>query len=141
MREAILRAADHIEEHPHQLDWSHGDLPKNSGGIGYLGHGVCPLAWIGEFTEGRTDFRDISIKLGLKGSWEFYDEMDRLSGYYGNCKWYFSITRCFDPPWVTNARLCAETLRKFADKFFPVRHERLPEAVREIFNVEEALPV
>jgi hypothetical protein len=137
MRDAILRAADYIEEHPHQLNWSHGDLPKNNGGIGYLGHGVCPLAWIGEFTEGCTGFRDVTIKLGLK-SLEFYDEMDRLSGYNEISpihRWYVRG----NPPWATNARLCAETLRKFADKFFPVRHEGLPESVKGIFNVEEAV--
>jgi hypothetical protein len=44
-------------------------------------------------------------------------------------------------PWSYDNKVCADCLRKFADKFFPVRHEGLPESVKEIFNVEEALPV
>jgi hypothetical protein len=138
MRDAILSAADRIERYPGCLDWSQGINP-------YLWNqhctSGCPLAWIGFFEDNCSrDYRDAASRMGIT-PYMFYREMDSfLPGYQRWEWWAIPKEERHMPlsPWSYDNKVCADCLRKFADKFFPVRHEGLPEAVREIFNVEEA---
>jgi hypothetical protein len=127
IRDAILKAAAHIEANPGKLNFSRGHIPKRSGG--FCG-GTCPLAWIGEFMEGDYihSHGDVARELGCHPS-QFYNEMDELSNYPVR-GWYFGFAGSF-APWATDAKVCAETLRKYADKHYPVG---IPDSIRRIFD-------
>jgi hypothetical protein len=129
MREAILKAADHIERTSGSLDWWNGTGPT-LWNRGITCHACCPLAWIAHFNnmDGVFGHRRAAHALGV-AALSFYEEMNALSGI--NHHFYGPSTS----PWATDRTICANTLRKYADKHFPVKHEGIPDSVKEIFNV------
>jgi hypothetical protein len=136
MREAILRAADHIESHPNSLKWDQGMNPSWWGDRPC----ACPLAWIGHFTGTGyevKDYREATYQIGMP-SFEFYRQMDSfLSSEYQHYEWWAVVKEKRDlpvSPWSYDNKVCADCLRKFADKFFPAKHEGLPDSVKEIFQ-------
>jgi hypothetical protein len=115
--QAILRAADHIQQHPQLFDFERTRVPDNCHTSG------CALGWIGFFA-GRTQrrirtlfglsflHRGIAIVTEDAGSdpvitvtaCEFYERMDRLAA----CDWR------------KDANHCATALRLYAATYHPV---------------------
>lgn len=109
MRDVILKAAEHIEMHPDDYCFVSNELPEPGHRAG------CALGWIayhcGQLApcDGLTTVtRWAASLLGVSGSSEFYDRMDT---YNPGHKW--------GQTWTTNAQVCAQSLRAYADEFFP----------------------
>ena len=126
IREAILKAADHIERNPEDFRFTQPAVPDQCGTPG------CALGWIGYFLgepEGliwsytHLDVSEHWLQLGHStiGAEIFYNRMSALeNGLLWNT-------------WSVNAHRCAETLRKYADKYHPAPADVIPASVREIF--------
>jgi len=102
MRDAILRAAYHIEHNPEQFDFHGIDRPNNCDTPG------CALGWIGFFANIDPSGVQCIVKatataLGTSSA-HFYDVMDTCAETSG---------------WIDSAQLCAKGLRAYADKYFP----------------------
>jgi hypothetical protein len=119
IRDAILKAADHIESHPEEFDFHSVDRP----GCGTPG---CALGWIGVFGEvtkpaGRSWLGAVSDYIAVD-SVVFYQRMSELDGY-----------------WTVFHDSCARALRAYADKYHPAESRSLiPESVRVIFTMTHA---
>lgn len=142
MREAILKAADHIERTPGCLNWSNGAVPPRHMPLSESTIPCCPLAWIGYFTERSVSGCHEMVAIDLRSSSSlFYQELDSFVKGYISWKWWYTLAedRLFFriSPWATDRQICADCLRKYADKFFPAKHEGIPERVKEIFQVGE----
>jgi hypothetical protein len=112
IRDAILKAADHIEQNPRQFNFGSIKIPRKSD----CGTPGCALGWIGFFgglTWKESDYdsewcvlRASNELLGhddqMHSSSVFYDKMGALvSG------------------WKDSAPRCAAALRLYADKYHP----------------------
>lgn len=111
IRTAILQAADHIEAHPSALAFFNGRVPDNISGDG------CPLAWVGFFFGMEKD-KPVAMR-----SHRMIQEMFPDSGYKA-LEAFFRRMDEFLPErlhfvWANNAKVCAKTLRKYADKYHP----------------------
>lgn len=102
---AVMKAADHIERNPHEFEFT---TTRTPGGPG-CGTPGCALGWTACFAGVRDYFADgrpvnevetIAVRLGCKGSGEFYDRMRPLT-----------------PNWITDAALCAKAMRLYAAKY------------------------
>ena len=130
-REAILKAADHIEAHPELFKFSETEIPHVCGTPG------CALGWIGYFglrlKDGYNSFNDAAQNfLSLPAekqaraineyresacAYAFYNRMEEFSNY-----------------WMHSAKECAYALRLYADKYHPIDGtDYIPQAVRDIF--------
>lgn len=97
MRNAILQAADHIEQHPECFDFMVIAVPDNCGTPG------CALGWIGFFAQlGVGRHSEVADEMQIH-SCDFYDRMDKFVG----------------TKWVESPALCAKGLRSYADEFYP----------------------
>lgn len=107
-REAILKAADHIERHSEGYDFWHNIVPVRCGSHG------CALGWIGYFA-GLTEYGSaqqiVSEYLGIDSSAFFYADMCELTNSSPNPYkgWYISHS------------LAAKGLRLYADKRYPLK--------------------
>lgn len=105
IREAILRAADHIEANPGEFRFSSIRVPS---GIG-CGTPGCAIGWtafFGGFDQTPIGFRKCVVALvGVDDGGEFYDRMTRISGEWS--------------AWTRDANGCASALRLYADKYHP----------------------
>jgi hypothetical protein len=120
MRDAILKAAAHLEANPGALSFMQGSVPKH---YTYLKMGAaCPLAWIGEFsTENWANHAEVAVKGMSIFPQQFYDRMTAITG---------SASK-----WMYNQAGCAKALRRYADKYYPApRQEGIPLSIREIFD-------
>lgn len=112
LRQAILSAADWIEKHPDEFDFSSISIPDRPG----CGTPGCALGWIATF-HGYHEFGPIGIAQkimgvpgagyfseGGEGAIPFYDRMDEIAG---------------EVNWRDAAKDCANTLRLYADKYHP----------------------
>ena len=130
IRQAILRAADSIEQNPRLFNFMTSSKPDpNCGTPG------CVLGWIG-FHLGiiainmptptaqalgcPKETLPISNDLVAYEDWGFYRRMTEISG---NSLWRYS------------PGACASALRKYADKYHPATGG-MPDSVRRIFAVE-----
>lgn len=129
MRTAILKSADSIDEFPHLFDF--GSIMSPDAGCGTP---ACAIGWISHHMGAEIDPEEYTQLNGLKGftftKWfgimkctesEFYKRMDKLEGHK-----YL---------WKNDNRLCAEILRKYADKFHPAVNA-IPQVTLDIFKPE-----
>lgn len=106
IRNAILSAANHIEQNPHLFDFMSVRVPENP-----CGTPGCAIGWIGHFAEvGGWVAHNVAPAMGLKAAagdsdaaHEFYRRMDAL-GKDG---------------WRKDAEVCASALRLYADHYHP----------------------
>jgi hypothetical protein len=122
IRQAILKAADHIERHPAEFNWNSCDMP----GCGTPG---CAIGWIGYFYFGGKAVKHerhyllstiSNTALGVS-SGMFYGRMDD-----------FVIS------WTEDAVRCAVALRGYANKYHPEAKGTdvlIPSSVRAIFDM------
>lgn len=101
MREAILKAADHIQSNPSVLNF---EMCRPSDPQG------CPLVWISRFggfyeKAGETAKRMIGEGPG-DSTLRFFERMNEIAG---------------DMNWISNPDVCARSLRVYADRFYPVK--------------------
>jgi hypothetical protein len=112
IRQAILKAADHIERNPRSFDFHRLTVP---GGCGTPG---CALGWIGYFGGVKSDCDglqasniDVSRFIGLNGeTGVFYKRLGDVLKSSGRTDWY---------SWSQRADYCAEALRIYADLYHP----------------------
>lgn len=110
-REAILKAAAHIEQHPESYDFMRTRTPA-------VGDSACLLGWIGHFM-GMGDYVPIGnvaealgfkVTLALDHCFEFYNAITKLeparelSGRHGY-------------EWNFRADVAARAMRKYAETF------------------------
>ena len=119
IRDAILKAADHIERNPGEFNFQSVFIPSAPG----CGTPGCALGWIGHFA-GVHDPSDLS------GYWEREKNAWGLCevNVIGSCDLPFSTAREFyramdavysDVSWRDSAQNCATALRAYADKYHP----------------------
>ncbi len=128
IRQAILKAADSIEDNPKLFLFSCVSIPSPDCGtpgcaIGWIGYhmGLPTGEWMG------AGDRSIYSLLGI----DKYDCcFEHLTETVGSRKW------------MGSAKKCAKALRLYADVHHPitstVQHTGIPDSVREIFQVVEA---
>ena len=125
-RDAILKAADHIERHPDQFDFTSIDLPQ-------CGSPACALGWIAFFLGGGKAYRQQRrAHIGycsLGCNVETWLGIDALRFY----RRLFEI----QPGWSRDARLCSAALRRYVRRYHPVPRG-MPASVRAIFECEPA---
>lgn len=97
MRDAILKAADHIEAHPEAFHFMETRVPHVCGTAG------CALGWIGFFAGLNAHSVGEVVAAMNTESFEFYDRMDKYGGR----------------TWIDDPTLCAKALRGYADEFHP----------------------
>ena len=81
IREAILKAADHIERNPREFNFSSTSIPSERG----CGTPGCALGWIGYFGSVSGPFHEACsvIQLPVRlfdGEFQFYSRMDEVFG-------------------------------------------------------------
>lgn len=98
LREAILKAADHIEANPGLFDFGIPMVPNNCWARG------CALGWIGYFADvqGESISKVSTQLLGLRDSGVFYGRMNEWGA-----------------DWDDTATEAARALRLYADKYHP----------------------
>ena len=127
IREAILKAADHIESRPRDFNFGSVLVPHSCGTPG------CALGWIGYFSSeckrGETiesayrEDHPVAV-LGLSSQADFYRRMDSMRETHGH------------RGWRTSASDCARLMRFYADKYHPAEsHSLIPDSVRAIFTM------
>lgn len=127
IRQAILKAADHIERNPGQFNFMAAGVPHPCGSPG------CALGWTGHFMGCTDGFNEVCSVMGLAitrpelpelGEFDFYNRMDAING---------------DNGWRWEASKCAATMRLYADKYHPAevseRRDLIPASVRAIFQM------
>jgi hypothetical protein len=113
VREAILKAAGHIEANPEQFNYYLCRVPE-------CGTPGCAIGWIGHFAgcdRGKSIYR-VEEVTGVS-NFKFYMRMSEISR-----------------DWKRDGEACAEVLRLYADKYHPapkVEHFGIPDSVRAIF--------
>jgi hypothetical protein len=125
IRQAILKAADHIEQNPHLYEFYQNEVPECGtpgcmlGWIGHflgvrgsVGYQVCPAMGLGEGQDGfiRKGIHELAI-----------EEMGHTR------KW---------PDYATDAKAAARLMRLWADRNHPAESRALiPASVRAIFTM------
>lgn len=111
-RDAILKAADHIDRNPSLFDFGAGYVPPAPGcpacalaRIGYyLGDVIQPqLSCVSGMGMQRM-WHSVSNYLGERTAGDFYDKLTCLAG---------------GSDWKIRAPICAKAMRLYADKHFP----------------------
>jgi hypothetical protein len=105
IREAILKAADHIERNPRDFNFDHAGIPDSCGSPG------CAIGWIAYFADvmAKDSMLDeppvtrICPELLGVGEGEFYTRMNNLGGLV----------------WIDSGPQCASALRMYARKYHP----------------------
>lgn len=106
IREAILKAADHIQANPGEFDFGAWWVPNGCGTPG------CAVGWIAHFMgweAGVGCWNDAARVVGVE-SLEFMNRMGEVSGNQLG--------------WTQSATECARALRLYADRWHP---EETPE--------------
>ncbi len=106
IREAMLKAADQIEQHPETFDFYSSNIP----GCGTPG---CALGWTAAFRFGLSEgvdffsgFDSLGRAVGFDNGSDFYDQMNDIAG---------------SSDWTDEATLCASVMRQYADKYHPAQ--------------------
>lgn len=98
MRDAILKAADHIESHPETFHFMATDIPHACDSPG------CALGWVGFFAGiDANRVGQVADAMSIN-TCDFYDQMDKYAGR----------------EWIDRPELCAVALRGYANEFHPV---------------------
>ena len=124
IRDAILKAADHIERNPCSFDFWNNRIPKHCGSPG------CVLGWIGFFAGLKDDIgsAQLAVTSYLNTNPQiFYSDLHDLvgdsnaeRGLPGNTERGFLAKHGLERGWKTNPSLAVEALRKYADWKFPI---------------------
>lgn len=94
---AIMQAADHIESHPRQFNYSSTDIPEAP----HCGTPGCAIGWTAFFA-GVRSFRSMA------------------EHYFGGDMLFYSRMNDFDGPadnWMNDPQICARNLRLYAEKY------------------------
>jgi hypothetical protein len=122
IRDAILKAADHIERHPGDFDFGSAMVPHTCGSPG------CALGWLGHFIGGCTTYRHVCDRVFGIDEYKFYERLTEAE-MGPKPDWSYGT-------WHRDAGVCARVLRLYADKYHPAeRYELIPESVRNIFTM------
>ena len=113
IRQAILKAADSIEQHPELFNFHTTRMPD-------CDTPSCALGWIA-LHAGKNEFRGYRDVLNVRSGKEFYLRMRDLHGGFG---------------WRHTAVDCANALRLYADKYHP--KSAIPDYVLAIFDEKVA---
>jgi len=110
VRNAILKAADHIEKNPDEFDFMAIGFPEPNCGMP-----ACTIGWIGSFLGKRASYGVTGFSEEVLGVFalDFYERMDQLGGN----------------TWRSEAAACARALRQYADVHCPAtqpRHSGIP---------------
>jgi hypothetical protein len=99
VHDAILLAADHIEQYPEEFNFHQSDIPSGK----HCGSPGCALGWIATFSGGIEAHASIASAAEAMGTndWDFYARMDELVG----------------EEWSDEPALCAQGLRLYAQKY------------------------
>lgn len=129
IREAILKAADHIERNPGTFRFSVGTKPHDCGSPG------CAIGWIGYFAGCKSrSYIDISKELFNIHHSEVYLRLTSAESPLAT-DWAYGT-------WPRSAERCACALRFYADKYHPAdgiaEVTGLPASVRAIFDMTPA---
>jgi len=121
IRQAILKAADSIQQYPELFKWS-------SCSVGGCNTPGCALGWIDHHLGAKEGdpfgwHSGLFSALEIGNAGRFYDQMRQVS----------SLPKL----WQDNNKVCAKTLRKYADKYHP-QTDHIPASVREIFTEQVA---
>lgn len=117
LREPILQAADHIEQHPEEFSFQSCCFPDEL----HCGTPGCAIGWIAFFALPRVRgtapheewFPDVANELfgdGPSADWHFYARMNELCEEKDEEDIHH---------WMQNPTVCAATLRLYADKYYP----------------------
>lgn len=106
IRNAVLLAADHVEQCPSEFNFFSLDIPHDK----HCGTPGCALGWVAFFL-GRRDNDDWEDLVGVS-SIEFYERMDAFEGHDAE-----TTGRWGD--WSKSAPACATALRRYADEYLP----------------------
>ena len=123
VREAILRAADSIEERPELFRFSSTRTPD-------CGTPGCALGWISAHLGGTAG-----------ESWGMHDELFEAMGIaFEQHGRFYDRMNAIATGWAWDADRCASALRQYADKYHPAqsKHTGIPDSVRAIFQQEQA---
>ena len=117
IRQAILSAADSIEQYPQMFDFGSVDIPDHD-----CGTPGCALGWIGfHLGFGKHGYlRQVNDALGLQHSACFI-QLTKTVGHQH---------------WKNSADECAKALRQYADIHHP-EQDYIPASIRAIFDVPE----
>jgi len=129
MREAFLKAADHIERHPSRFDFLRVRVPVSPRDCG------CALGWVGYFY----GLRDCSFGEILR-----YIHPERAnSDWSGLDRAFYNAMAGGRHYWQQDAALCAQRLRAYADQHFPFIPEVPKETIAEMLRPfrTDTLPV
>ena len=102
--DAIMKAADHIENNPKSFYYYSNDIPPALD----CGTPGCAVGWVGHFLGHRGVILQTHKVMGLdfggplEGIYNFADRMDEVSD---------------DRRWRDSAEQCAATLRRYAEKY------------------------
>ena len=132
IRQAILAAADSIEQNPDLFEFGSTDIPNPS-----CGSTGCAIGWIalhlgypaGEYmsnedASGKTVYQRLGIPLGEHGEKDVC--FHHMSHFLGDgIEWKLSPIKC------------AQGLRLYADRYHP-EISVIPKVVTDIFKVREA---
>jgi len=105
IRNAVLLAADHVEQFPSEFNFFSFEIPLKK----HCGTPGCALGWIAHFLGYQGE--DWTNLVGVSDS-EFYERMDALEGHDSE-----TAGRWGD--WSRSADKCAAALRRYADKHLP----------------------
>lgn len=97
IREAILAAADWIQNNPDDFNFKSVEVPS-------CGTPGCAIGWIDAFSGVRPGTVIACKDSPIKSTWKFYMDMDSASG---------------DTNWQRSAQSTAKALRCYADKLYP----------------------
>jgi len=120
IRQAILLAADSIEQHPQLFHYSSTMIPNPE-----CGTSGCALGWIahhlGVSSKKRLCNSGIYDALGIEDD-VCFDHLRKFAG---------------SGHWKRSAKVCAKALRQYANHYYPIT-DHIPSSVREIFDVRVA---
>ena len=119
VRTAILKAADHIENNPHEFLYKEVCVPD-------CGTPGCAAGWIAHFMGvkfGTPCWGTFLMPILGINSNVFIDRMDAIQFYH----------------WRVDAQVCAATLRHYADKHHPAEAE-YSEVSKELDRIFKEVP-
>lgn len=126
IRDAILKAADHLEANPQLWDFCSSTVPD-------CGTPGCAAGWIGHF-RGVPAGRCLAI--GFANNMERWLVEKNSPMYY---KIFSERMSAIDSQWPWSVKTAVKTMRKYADKYHPAEvttnhTDFIPATVRQLFE-------
>ena len=133
IRDAILKAADHIEQNPQSFNFRETFTPNDECGTG------CALGWIAYFLNIKDTYDSSAVGIVKVASLLLTGEIlltQVTAKDVPNCLEFYNKMHTLDFDWKKSAVNCAKALRLYADKFYPEVQSGIPDSVKAIFEVE-----